>query len=100
MGQLPYDLIQSVHFFHGHEEEESFFYRPAVTVRVAHLLRPDTFWPGTPNEENEFVIQDRFECSAEEVRKTLRSRWQECKRKRELAESPPGGLPSDADMIG
>jgi hypothetical protein len=100
VGQLPYDLIASVHFFHGEEGEESFFYRPGVTIRLADLSRPDTFWPGTPNGQLEFVLQDRFECSPEELRKALRSRWQGYKRKQELAESPPGEIPTDIDMVG
>jgi len=100
VGQLPYDQIESVHFFHGHVEEESFFYHPAVTVRVTNLGRADTFWPGIPNEQREFVLHDRFESPPDEIRKLLRSRWQQCKMKRELQQAPPGQIPSDVDMIG
>jgi hypothetical protein len=99
-GQIPFDQITSVHFFHGEEEEETFFYKPSVTVRLANLNRPDTFWPGTPNEQQEFVLWDRYECSPAELRKLLRSRWQDCMRQRELADAPPSALPSDVDMIG
>jgi hypothetical protein len=98
VGHIPYGQIESVHFHHG--EEEDLLYKPGVTVRVRRDRDARTFWPWLQPGETDVVIQDRFVRSPAVLRKMLRTRWQEYVRKRDVAESPPGGFSSDADIVG
>jgi hypothetical protein len=98
VGHIPYRQIESVHFHHG--EERALLYRPGVTVRVKKDRGPETFWPWLLPEETDVVIPDRFVRSPAVVRKLLRRRWEDYKRRRELEQSPPGGFSSDVDLVG
>ncbi|HJZ58914.1 MAG TPA: hypothetical protein VKE74_28480 [Gemmataceae bacterium] len=98
VGHIPFDDIETVNFYHG--DEDDFFYRPGVTIRVRAIRGPETYWPGLWTGDTEVILLDRFVKEPEVLRKMLRRRWQDHQFKREHEAVPPGGFAADADITG
>ncbi len=98
VGHIPYSQIEGVHFHHG--DENDFLYNPGVSLTVLPVRGPEVFWPWLLDGETEVVIKNRFVRSPDVLRKMLRHRWQEYKRRAETAQTPSGGWAEDVDMAG
>jgi hypothetical protein len=93
VGHIPYDQIESVHFYHG--EEGDLLYKPGVTIRVRKDRCPETFWPWLLPEETEVIIQDRFVRSPAVLRKLLRQCWRDYQDRLKSGGKPPPEFPQE-----